>query len=174
MKTFKVTEKAFKFRRIAILAFCLMFFDALMMGIPAFGLSISFFLMAASGLSGLIYLSKDKRIALLYAKKAAIYLCGLLGIIVIFKINAHIGKSNAKVIISAVDAYYQDVGVYPKRLKQLVPKYLEKIPRCAYRMSGCQYRYISSEKSHLLMWQEIPPFGDRTYSFERAKWGYID
>jgi hypothetical protein len=86
----------------------------------------------------------------------------------------YIGKRNAKIIISAIAAYYENVGDYPSKLQDLVPQYLEEVPTCAYRLPDYRYRYVYNGRSHFLMWQEAPPFGHRTYHFKTAEWSYID
>jgi hypothetical protein len=167
-------EKPFKFKKIAIIAFCLMIFDAVIFGIPSLGLIVLFFIIGASGISALIFLWRDKKYSKLYALKAAIYLIALMGIIGIFNFNSHMGEQNAKSIIKAVNTYYADNGHYPGNLNQLIPIYLESIPRCAYRMTDSQYRYFSDPGDPNLMWAVVPPFGRRVYHFKNAKWRTLD
>jgi hypothetical protein len=167
-------EKSFKFKKIAIIAFCLMIFDALIFGIPSLGLIVLFFIVCASGISAVIFLLRDKKYAKLYAIKAAIYLLALIGIFGIFKFNSHMGAKNAEAIIKAVNTYYADSGVYPENLNQLIPIYLERIPSCAYRMLDSKFWYFSNQGDPNLMWAVAPPFGRRIYHFKDAEWRTID
>ena len=168
------TEKSFRFKKIAIIAFCLMIFDALIFGIPSLGLIILFFTVCASGISALIFLWRDKKYAKLYAIKAAIYLIALIGIIGIFRFNSHMGENNVESIIKAVNAYHADSGQYPENLNQLIPTYLKNIPSCAYRMTASEFRYFSDQGNPNLLWVVLPPFGRRIYYFKDAEWRSLD
>jgi hypothetical protein len=167
-------EKSFKFKKIAIIAFCLMIFDALIIGLPSLGLIFLFLIVCASGISAFIFLWRDKKYSKLFAIKAAIYLIALAGILGIFKFNSHTGENNAKTIIKAVNTYYTDSGQYPENLKQLIPIYLKSIPGCAYRLMDSEFRYYSNQGDPNLMWSVAPPFGRRIYKFKDAEWLTID
>ena len=167
-------EKSFRFKKIAIIAFCLMVLDAFILGIPFLGLIIMFFLIAASGISAIIFLFRDKQYSKLYAIKALIYFTGFIGIIGIFKFNVYIGGENANSVIKAVNSYYVDTGLYPDNLNQLIPNYLNRIPNCAYRIMDYKYRYYVDQDSAQLMWTVMPPWGRRIYNFKNAEWRYFD
>ena len=113
-------EKSFNFKKMAIIAFCLMIFDALIFGIPSLGLIVLFLIVCASGISAFVFLWRDKKYAKLYAIKATLYFMALMGILGIFKFNSHMGGKNAQHIIQAVNAYYADSGHYPEKLNQLI------------------------------------------------------
>ena len=167
-------EKSFKFKKIAIIAFCLMIFDTLIFGIPSLGLIVLFLSVCASGLSAFIFLFRNKKYAKLYAIKAAIYLIALLGIFGIFEFNSQMGQKNAEAIIKAINTYYADTGVYPENLNQLIPIYLENIPGCAYRLMESEFRYFSDQGDPNLLWAVAPPFGRRIYYFKNAQWRTLD
>ena len=167
-------EKSFRFKKIAIIAFCLMVFDAFMFGTPSFGLIIMFFFVVASGISAIIFLFRDKQYSKLYAIKALIYFTGFIGIIGIFKFNAYLGGENANIVINAINSYYADTGLYPDNLNQLIPNYLDSIPSCAYRIMDYKYRYYVDQDNAFLMWTMIPPWGRRRYNFKNAEWRYFD
>ena len=97
-------EKSFKFKKIAIIAFCLMIFDALIFGIPSLGLIVLFLIVCASGISAFIYLWRDKKYAKLYAIKAAIYLIALMGIGVSELIVPIILATSASTIVAVISA----------------------------------------------------------------------
>lgn len=174
MSTPGSAEKSFKFKKIAIIAFCLMIFDSLIFGIPSLGLIVLFLIVCASGLSTFIFLFRNKKYAKLEAIKAAIYLIALLGIFGIFKFNSHMGEKNAEAIIKAVNSYCADTGDYPENLNQLIPVYLESIPSCAYRMTESEFRYFFDQGDPNLMWAVAPPFGRRIYHFKNAEWRTLD
>ncbi len=167
-------KNSFRFKRISAIAFCMMTFDALVLGIPSFGFIISFFIILASLISSLIFLFKNKTYSKLFAIKAGIYFIALICIIGIFRFNAYIGKKNSKIVIGAINTYYAEIGIYPERLNQLMPSYLENLPNCAYRIIDRKYRYIYSKEHHYLIWAEAPPFGRRIYNFKTEEWRYLD
>ena len=174
MSVFGPEEKSFRFKKIAVTAFCLMIFDAFIFGIPSLGLIILFFIVCASGISAVIFLLRDKKYSKLYAIKAGIYLLALMGIIGIFKFNSNMGQKNAEAIIKAVNSYYTDSGHYPENLNQLIPIYLDRIPGCAYRMMESKFRYFSNQGDANLMWAVAPPYGRRIYYFKDAEWRTLD
>ena len=151
-----------------------MIFDAFIFGIPSLGLIVLFFIVFASGISAFIFIWRDKKYAKLFAMKAFIYFMALMGILGIFKLNSHLGEKNAQRIIKAVNTYYADKGHYPEKLDQLIPIYLESIPRCAYRMTASEYRYFSDPGDPFLVWAVVPPFGRRIYHFKNAEWRTLD
>lgn len=167
-------EKSFRFKKIAPIAFCLMVFDALLIGIPFIGLVTMFFLVVASGISAIIFLFRDRLFSQLYAIKSLIYIIALVGIIGIFKFNAHVGAVNAHIIITAINSYHAETGLYPENLNQLLPDYLAIIPNCAYRMMDSNYRYYVDQDNAYLMYAVLPPWGRRAYSFKDAEWCNID
>ena len=163
MAILRIKEKSFKFKKIAIIAFCLVVFDAFITGLPFFGMTIAFFLVAASVISAFTFLFKNKQFSKLYAIKAVIYLMALISIIGIFKLNAYLGKEHAETVI-----------IYPDNLNQLVPNYMNRIPKCAYRIMDNEFRYYANPDDVYLMWTVIPPWGRKQYDFKTAEWRYFD
>lgn len=59
--------------------------------------------------------------------------------------EVQVGKSNGQLIIDAIDAYHEDYGEYPIFLINLVPTYIEEIPKApigqyTYQILGnCEY-----------------------------------
>jgi len=167
-------EKSFRFKKIAIIAFCLSVFDAFFVGIPIFGSMILVLFVLASGISAIIFLFRDRHFSKLYAIKALIYFTSIIGIIGIFKLNAYIGGQNANVVINAINSYHADAGIYPQNLNQLIPNYLDSIPICAYRITDNKYKYRVDQDNADLIWIKVPPFGRRNYNFKNAEWTYLD
>lgn len=84
-----------------------------------------------------------------------------------------IAMGNAERLIEACERYRQANGAYPERLAELVPRYLNAIPRAKYCCFQGEFWYIGAPRP-LLLWYEVPPFGRRIYNFERGDWGYLD
>jgi len=105
----------------------------------------------------------------------AIYLAAVLLVFGLRVYNTALAKERAATIISAVEAYKRQNGVYPEKLEQIVPGFMSKIPEKAkMTMSDTGFRYVSRDGSHSLSYTSLPPFGRKIYSFEAAKWEGMD
>jgi hypothetical protein len=166
MRILRPKEKSFRFKKIAVIALFLTVFDAFVTGLPFWGLMIAFFLGAAAGISAIIFLFRDRRFLKLYAVKSVIYLAALVSIIGIFKFNAFIGSRNAESLIQGVNSYFADFERYPEDLKQLIPNYLDNIPKCAYRLMDNEFRYRTAQDNVYLMWTIMPPWSRKQYDFK--------
>ncbi|MCC7442540.1 MAG: hypothetical protein IT285_12960, partial [Bdellovibrionales bacterium] len=108
-------------------------------------------------------------------KRLLVYLVAALLSVAVNVGNNWIAKQRAMKIIAACDAFHKDTGTYPKKLDELVPKYLAEIPsaKIALRWNmGTRFIYVSGrtkagESHSSLMWMEIPPFGRRYYQLEQ-------
>jgi len=85
-----------------------------------------------------------------------------------------VGGANAEQIIEACEQFHKANGRYPKQLSELVPNHLKSVPRSKYSLMSGDFRYISSDRKHILVWVMIPPFGRKTYDFEERRWGILD
>jgi len=90
-----------------------------------------------------------------------------------YSVQRTIAMGNAERVIEACERYREANGAYPERLGELVPRYLNSVPRAKYCCSWSEFWYFGAPRP-LLLWYEIPPFGRRIYNFERGDWGYID
>ena len=89
-------------------------------------------------------------------------------------LQSRIAKFNAERIVVAVEQFRSTNGSYPNKLDELVPRYLEAVPRAKFCLVFSEFMYLTSNEQHTLMWVSIPPFGRPTYNFEQRKWGYLD
>jgi hypothetical protein len=87
-------------------------------------------------------------------------------------IQSKVANANAERIIVACEQFRTATGKYPNQLGELMPKYLSSIPRAKYALAFSDFRYRSLGGNHLLMWDERPPYGRRSYDFEHRKWRY--
>jgi hypothetical protein len=90
------------------------------------------------------------------------------------RLQEQIALVNAAHVIEACERYREASGAYPKRLEDLVPRYVSGIPRAKYCLVWGHFDYSEGERSHLLYWYAVPPFGRRIYSFERRTWSFLD
>lgn len=90
------------------------------------------------------------------------------------RLQSTMASTNADRIIRACEQFRAANGEYPERLTELVPRYLESVPRAKYCLMLCDFTYTSGEEDHTLMWTELPPFGRRIYNLERGRWKTLD
>lgn len=84
-----------------------------------------------------------------------------------------IAMRNAERVIEACERYRKANGAYPERLAELVPRYLNSVPRAKFCCSWGEFWYFGPPRP-LLFWYEVPPFGRRIYNFERGAWSWLD
>jgi hypothetical protein len=90
-------------------------------------------------------------------------------------IQWNIAEANAQRIVKACDEYHAANGKYPHTLDELVPRYLDAVPRAKYCLDHGEFWYwnFSEDNAHLVWWK-VPPFGRKIYSFKEHRWGYLD
>ncbi|MDR2761043.1 MAG: hypothetical protein LBB88_00395, partial [Planctomycetaceae bacterium] len=73
------------------------------------------------------------------------------------------------VIVIAIEKYHFDNNEYPEQLKQLVPDYLEEIPK--HRLGTRKWKYVREENRFQLTFM-ARPWGYPSYSYnsETGKW----
>jgi hypothetical protein len=86
-----------------------------------------------------------------------------------------IAEGNAAHIIKACDDFHAANGRYPKTLNELVPRFLNSIPRAKYSLMDGEFTYYCDKESgHCILWWCKIPFGKEVYGFESKRWRYID
>lgn len=149
--------------------------DALILGLPVIGLFIAAVAFLSNGLFAIAkFIKRERDIAPLYAYKVAIYVITAVAILGTHSFNTNLGESNANRIIYAVSDYRAEHGKYPETLEELVPKYLDNVPRSSVRLIANKYRYWGKGSHYNLMWVKVPPFFKKTYDFESERWGALD
>jgi hypothetical protein len=106
--------------------------------------------------------------------KALIY--GSVAIVVFSSniINNKIAKGRANNLIQVIENYHQTTGQYPQTLTELVPAYLQNVPKAKYTLIFNKFTYINYQGSVSLFYVSLPPYGRPTYVFNRKEWKYID
>jgi hypothetical protein len=172
----KVKERKHPKHFVWMLIFCalLYFFDALFVGLPFLGILFCVVLMIANFWAFLRHRKTDPSSVARYGIRSLARCLTVLGILGTFMFNRHMGYVNARLIIKAVEDYRAAYGEYPERIEDLVPQFLSKVPRSAFRVTFTEYLYLHHNDHHSLMWVEAPPFGKPEYHFETKKWSYLD
>jgi hypothetical protein len=110
----------------------------------------------------------------LAAARILIPLITLLLVLANYSVQRRIAMANAARLIQACEHYREVNGAYPERLGDLVPRYLNSVPRAKYCFSYSEFVYFGSPPGPTLSWWECPPFGRRAYVFDTGKWRYLD
>jgi hypothetical protein len=84
-----------------------------------------------------------------------------------------VAGANAPRIVKACEAFHVDNGTFPRSLDELVPRYMQSIPRAKYCAIYGEFIYLNYG-SPMLIWYAVPPFGRMVYSFNERRWNYID
>ncbi len=90
-----------------------------------------------------------------------------------YSVQTRIAMGNAARLIQACEQYRTVSGVYPERLSDLVPRYLNSIPRAKYCLSFGEFSYVANSQC-LLIWYDVPVFGRQVYNFDTCTWKYLD
>jgi hypothetical protein len=85
----------------------------------------------------------------------------------------------AEKLITACHAYEAKYGRYPEHLGELVPEFVDRIPRARYVVMWGEFDYHAfpaegAERRHTLKYVVVPPFGRRLYHLEERRWSYLD
>jgi hypothetical protein len=154
-----------------ILAFALIFFDAILDGTLLFSYLICpiWFVVALIRAS---FSRESTRV--ITARILAPVLVGLL-VFGNYMFQWNIARAHAAQIIQACERYREVNGTYPRKLDDLVPRYLSSIPIAKYCLGQNQFTYYNSgSPAPILWWLQIPPFGNEIYNFQRRTWRYLD
>jgi hypothetical protein len=105
----------------------------------------------------------------------AIYLLvSLVPVIVMVNVNAHVAHARAERLIAAIECCRTATGAYPRELADLVPEFIDRVPRAQYTLIGSfSYVYWGTEKPPSL-WYNPHAMDHRIYDFKTKKWGYLD
>jgi len=125
----------------------------------------------------LVYLAVKKNLSTIQINglaKAGVFTLLFAVTFVTLKADNKVARSRAETLIAACNSYKQDNGEYPKKLEDLVPEYIDKVPTSKYSFGFNKYHYKSNDKFTTLWYVDVPPFGRPHYYFDRGEWGYLD
>jgi len=158
-------------RSIVITAACLFIVDAVVFGWFVIAVSASIVLVLWLIPSTLLALIRGN-VLTVREMKTGVYLCMVAAIFAAYAGNNYLAKSGADTVIAAVDKFKTDHHRYPESLPELVPKYLNSIPRAKYTVMYGEFIFLRGGPS--LMYYEFPPFLRRVYRFDSQKWKTLD
>lgn len=89
-------------------------------------------------------------------------------------VQREVAEVNARRIVAACERYAAENGELPRRLEELVPRYMDSIPVAKYCLSPMgRFQYFNSG-SPMLVWPIVPPYYRKIYNFDSRTWSYLD
>ena len=95
-------------------------------------------------------------------------------ILLLVTLNNRIRDANAQQIIDAVERFRRERPLYPDSLQQLVPLYLDQVPRANYTLMGQGFRYAGDAEDPRLAYLTAMPYRGRFYRFATRQWEEFD
>ncbi len=88
-----------------------------------------------------------------------------------------VAETNGQRLVAACEEYHAANGRFPKKLDELVPKYMNSVPVAKYCLApGSEFLYVSNDdpSSALLAWEIVAPYYRKVYNFGTRRWRYLD
>ena len=87
-----------------------------------------------------------------------------------------VAETNGQRIVAACEEYHAANGRFPRKLDELVPKYMNSVPVAKYTLGPWgRFIYVSSKPADaMLFWHIVPPHYRKIYRFETRSWSYLD
>jgi hypothetical protein len=95
-------------------------------------------------------------------------------VIAMVNVNARIAPLRAQRLADAIESYRAATGDYPQKLDDLVPKFIDHVPRAQYTLGGeFFYVRVTPTDEPVLMYN---PHGmdHRIYDFKSKRWTHLD
>jgi hypothetical protein len=154
---------------VLIVASLVFVMDALIVNVAFFSLLVGIFQVVV-GLP-LLFLTQDGRRQRL--RNIGIFLGVLLMVVVMVNVNAYTAPLHADRLIEAIESYRAATGVYPKKLDDLVPKFIDHVPYAQYTIGG-NFWYTGGGTAELpMLWYNPHGMDHRIYHFKTKDWGYV-
>lgn len=123
-----------------------------------------------------IFFTKDPALRRQHLARAGIFLVAVALVLGLNRANNQIAQSRAETLVAAIKAFHRQNHRYPDRLEELVPGFIDHIPRAKYALTFRSFQYRTGPNYHALIYTSIPPYYRPVYLFEADddKWGYLD
>ena len=106
-------------------------------------------------------------------RNIGIFLGVFVMVVVMVNVNAYIAPSHADRLIAAIESYREATGVYPKKLDDLVPKFIDQVPCAQYTLGGVFYYSGGGTAEPPMLWYNPHGMDHRGYRFETKDWWYL-
>lgn len=161
--------KPARLRPVLFFAGLLFVMDALVGNIVFLSLLVGIF-QAVVGLP-LLFLKQDGRRQRL--RNIAIFVVVLVMVVVMVNVNAYIAPLHADRLIEAIESYRAETGVYPKKLDDLVPKFIDHVPCAQYTLGGIFVYTGGGTAEPPMLWYNPHGMDHRIYRFKTKDWYYL-
>ena len=155
-------------RPVLFFAGLLFVMDALLVNMVFLSLLVGIFQVVV-GLP-LLFLKQDRRQRL---RNIGIFVGVLVMVAVMVKVNAYIAPLHADRLIEAIESYRAATGVYPKKLDDLVPKFIDHVPYAQYTLGGIFWYTGGGTAEPPMLWYNPHGMDHRIYRFKTKDWGYL-
>lgn len=106
--------------------------------------------------------------------RAAAYGCAAVAMAGIVTLNRALAVRGAEEIVAAVENFHAAEHRYPEQLEELVPRFLDRLPRGDVRPYGTVYRYWGEGAARYVSYS-MPPWPVlRIYDFRTRQWRIND
>ena len=106
-------------------------------------------------------------------KSIGVFLGALALVIVMVNVNARIAPLRAQRLIDAIESYRAATGDYPQKLDDLVPKFIDGVPRAQYTLGG-EFFYLRLAPTEPPTLRYNPHGMDHCiYFFKDKRWTYM-
>jgi hypothetical protein len=154
---------------VLIVASLFFFFDAVMMNVVCLSL-LGGIVQVMVGLP-LLFLKQEERRQRL--RNIGIFLGVLVMVVVMVNVNAYIAPLHADRLIEAIESYRAATGVYPKKLDDLVPKFIDHVPYAQYTIGGIFWYTGGGTTEPPTLWYNPHGMDHHTYYFKTKDWHYL-
>ena len=97
----------------------------------------------------------------------------LVMVVVMVNVNAYIAPLHADRLIEAIESYRAATGVYPKKLDDLVPKFIDHVQYAQYTLDGIFWYTGGGTAEPPMLWYNPHGMDHRIYRFKTKDWGYL-
>jgi hypothetical protein len=88
--------------------------------------------------------------------------------------NNRLAEHRAAELVTVIEQYKNDNGLYPDNLDALIPQYIESIPLAKYTFGFNSFFYFNIDNKPRFFYVDFPPFGRPFYNFTTKEWDYLD
>jgi len=89
--------------------------------------------------------------------------------------NNRLAEHRATELVTVIEQYKIDNGVYPDNLDALIPQYIESVPRAKFTLGSTnEFKYLNNDNKPIFFYVDFPPFGRPFYNFISKEWDYMD
>lgn len=106
--------------------------------------------------------------------RVAVFLAAALLVFGVNWLNNAIARSRAETLIVAINAFKKTNQRYPRDLSELVPDFIDQVPRAKYTFNFGEFEYVPAAEEPILLYVEFPPFYRPFYRFEAGRWEILD